>query len=102
MQTQDSVDSHNSSVGHQDNSVSFSLFWLKENKKKMDTSKYMDKQITKLSQSQSLNFLGDDDKQEVEDGDHGFEFNTVRSLSQSLREDLDETSFTVPFLSFYQ
>ncbi|KAG6753111.1 hypothetical protein POTOM_043155 [Populus tomentosa] len=60
----------------------------------MDTSKYMDKQITELSQSQSLNFLGDDDKQEVKDGDHGFEFNTVRSLSQSLNEDLDETSLT--------
>ncbi|KAJ6888709.1 hypothetical protein NC652_029715 [Populus alba x Populus x berolinensis] len=60
----------------------------------MNTSKYMDKQITELSQSQSLNFLGDDDKQEIQDGDHGFEFKTVRSLSQSLNEDLDETSFT--------
>jgi len=81
--------------------ISFSLFWLEENMKKMDTSKYMDKQITELSQSQSLNFMGDDDKQEVQDGDHGFEFDTVRSLSQSHNKDLDGTSLTVPFLSFY-
>ncbi|XP_011047827.1 PREDICTED: arginine-glutamic acid dipeptide repeats protein-like isoform X2 [Populus euphratica] len=60
----------------------------------MDTSKYMDKQITELSQSQSLNFLGDDDKQEVKDGDHGFEFNTVCSLSQSHNKYLAGTSLT--------
>lgn len=64
----------------------------------MDTSRYMDKQITELSNSQSLNFLGDDDKQEVLDGDHGFEFSTVRSLHN---KDGEGTSLTVPFLSFY-
>uniref|UniRef100_A0A6N2MHV8 DUF1421 domain-containing protein n=1 Tax=Salix viminalis TaxID=40686 RepID=A0A6N2MHV8_SALVM len=57
----------------------------------MDTSRYMDKQITELSNSQSLNFLGDDDKQEVLDGDHGFEFNTVRSLHN---KDCEGTSLT--------
>ncbi|KAB5532031.1 hypothetical protein DKX38_018701 [Salix brachista] len=57
----------------------------------MDTSRYMDKQITELSNSQSLNFLGDDDKQEVLDGDHGFEFSTVRSLHN---KDGEGTSLT--------
>ncbi|CAK7322932.1 unnamed protein product [Dovyalis caffra] len=60
----------------------------------MDASRYMDKQITELSKSQSLNFLDSDNKEEEEeeDGDHGFEFNTVRSLSQSDNKFLDGTN----------
>ncbi|XP_011046206.1 PREDICTED: uncharacterized protein LOC105140870 [Populus euphratica] len=57
----------------------------------MDTSRYMDKQITQLSKSQPFNFLDDDDEQE-ENGDHGFEFNTSRSLSKSHNKVLDETN----------
>ncbi|KAL9375380.1 hypothetical protein Peur_032259 [Populus x canadensis] len=60
----------------------------------MDTSRYMDKQITQLSKSQPFNFLDDDDEQEEEEenGDHGFEFNTFRSLSKSHNKVLDETN----------
>ncbi|KAI5562734.1 hypothetical protein BDE02_15G070200 [Populus trichocarpa] len=63
----------------------------------MDTSRYMDKQITQLSKSQPFNFLDDDDEQEEEEenGDHGFEFNTFRSLSKSHNKVLDGTNLRV-------
>jgi hypothetical protein len=67
----------------------------------MDTSRYMDKQITQHSKSQPFNFLDDDDEQEEEEenGDHGFEFNTFRSLSKSHNKVLDGTNLRVSFLS---
>ncbi|XP_061953650.1 uncharacterized protein LOC133676094 isoform X2 [Populus nigra] len=63
----------------------------------MDTSRYMDKQITQLSKSQPFNFLDDDDEQEEEEenGDHGFEFSTFRSLSKSHNKVLDGTNLRV-------
>jgi hypothetical protein len=63
----------------------------------------MDKQITQLSKSQPFNFLDDDDEQEEEEenGDHGFEFNTFRSLSKSHNKVLDGTNLRVSFLSLY-
>jgi hypothetical protein len=47
--------------------------------------------------------LDDDDEQEEEEenGDHGFEFNTFRSLSKSHNKVLDGTNLRVSFLSLY-